>query len=80
MKTIILRWQETSDHEVRVSVPDDFHLDSDYADDIANDVASLDDDGFQYCERDSFEFEDVGNIDSAAEVLYEETGVLIDDR
>lgn len=77
MKTITLRWQEISDHEVTVSVPDDFSLDADYADDIANDVAGLDSDGFAGCDRESFEFEDVGGFDTTAEVLYEEPAAVM---
>lgn len=45
MKTIEIEWTETSSHKVTVNVPDDFDLTSrDY--DIANDLATLDDDGF----------------------------------
>lgn len=76
VKAIILRWREIGDHEVTVSVPDDFDLDADYADNIANDVASLGDGGYQGCERGSFEFEDVG-YDTTCEILYDDLYVGI---
>lgn len=71
MQTITLSWTETSNHEVTVHVPDNFDIDtSPYACDIANDVAGLDDDGFQGLYRREFHAE-TAHFDPDAPVLYD---------
>jgi hypothetical protein len=56
MKTVTISWTETSTHEVTVNVPDDF--DADDVDSLADDLGSLDDDGFQGVEREGITVED----------------------
>lgn len=65
MKTVRIRWRETSEHERVVRVKADFDPEGL---DLANDLASLDDDGFQGLERDGIEV-DVVNDDPHAELF-----------
>ena len=65
MKTVTITWTETSQHEVTVNVPDDFDPDS-YS--LADDLGSLEDDGFQGVERDEISVEDA-DYDPDAEEL-----------
>lgn len=50
MKTVTIRWTETSDHEARVQVPDDFDVENWDRYDLENDLAELDE-GFVGLER-----------------------------
>lgn len=70
MKAITLRWREICDHAVTVYVPDDFELDAEYADEIADDVATLQDSGYEGCVRDLFEFEPAQYVSVDTETLY----------
>lgn len=65
LKTVRIRWREISEHERVVHVVADFDPE---CRDLANDLASLDDDGFQGLERDGIEVEEV-NDDPHAEVF-----------
>ncbi|WP_032381033.1 hypothetical protein [Rhodococcoides fascians] len=56
MKTIKIEWTETSHHSRTVNVPDDF--DHEEAD-LENELAQLDDEGFEWLERTVESVEDV---------------------